>query len=242
MSVRPASEAGAPAVEIKGRMATLTVLRLHSLDPDRLRPELDQQLARSQGLFDRAPVVLDAGALDQRPAASALESVVALVRERGMVPVGVVGTDEAAAHAVGLTLMRGLDGSAGARRGASRPAEPAAGGAGRVVTTPVRSGQQVYARGGDLVVLAPVSAGAEVLADGHIHVYGALRGRALAGVQGDRQARIFCQQLGAELLSIAGSYLVNERLPPEMLGRAVQARLDGEHLRLEALAGLQGER
>jgi len=111
-----------------------------------------------------------------------------------------------------------------------------------VVSTPVRSGQQIYARGGDLVVLAPVSAGAEVLADGHLHVYGALRGRALAGVQGDREARIFCQQLGAELLSIAGSYMVSERLPPEMMGRAVQVRLDGEHLRIEALSGLQGER
>lgn len=241
MSSPVASESTASTVEIKGRMATLTVLRVLSLDAERLGPDLDQLLARAQGLFDRAPVVLDGSALEQRPDPAALQVLLGLLRERAMVPVGVVGMDEAAAQAVGLTLMRGLEGSSGARRSAPPSAAPAGGGS-RVVSTPVRSGQQIYARGGDLVVLAPVSAGAEVLADGHLHVYGALRGRALAGVQGDREARIFCQQLGAELLSIAGSYMVSERLPPEMMGRAVQVRLDGEHLRIEALSGLQGER
>lgn len=241
MSSPVASESTASTVEIKGRMATLTVLRVLSLDADRLGPDLDQLLARAQGLFDRAPVVLDGSALEQRPDPAALQVLLGLVRERAMVPVGAVGMDEAAAQAVGLTLMRGLEGNSGTRRSAPPSAAPAAAGS-RVVSTPVRSGQQIYARGGDLVVLAPVSAGAEVLADGHLHVYGALRGRALAGVQGDREARIFCQQLGAELLSIAGSYMVSERLPPEMMGRAVQVRLDGEHLRIEALAGSQGER
>jgi septum site-determining protein MinC len=74
------------------------------------------------------------------------------------------------------------------------------------VTQPVRSGQQVYAKDADLIILASVGTGAELLADGHIHVYGTLRGRALAGIQGDEQARIFCSQLQAELVSIAGQY------------------------------------
>jgi len=102
--------------------------------------------------------------------------------------------------------------------------------ANKLITTPIRSGQQVYAPGGDLVVLAPVSAGAEILADGNIHVYGPLRGRALAGVKGDTEARIFCQSLEAELISIAGNYKVNEDLQKEHWKEGIQARLEGDQL------------
>jgi septum site-determining protein MinC len=98
----------------------------------------------------------------------------------------------------------------------------------RLVTQPVRSGTQIYARGADLVVTAPVSPGAEIMADGNIHVYGVLRGRALAGASGDAEARIFCSRLEAELVSIAGHYLVSDQLPPEQRGSAVQiALVDG---------------
>ncbi len=82
----------------------------------------------------------------------------------------------------------------------------------KIIYQPVRSGQQVYARGGDLIILAAVSPGAEILADGNIHVYGPLRGRALAGVRGNTEARIFCQSLEAELVSIAGQYKISEDL------------------------------
>jgi len=106
----------------------------------------------------------------------------------------------------------------------------------RIVTTPVRGGQQVYAAGGDLVVLAPVSAGAELLADGNIHVYAPLRGRALAGIKGNTQARIFCQQMGAELLSVAGQYKVAEDLRRDPLwGEAVQVALSGDVLNITRL-------
>jgi septum site-determining protein MinC len=98
----------------------------------------------------------------------------------------------------------------------------------KTVTTPIRSGQQVYAPGGDLIIMASVSAGAEVLADGNIHIYGALRGRALAGVRGDTSARIFCQSLEAELVSIAGNFKVDEDLRKDHWKSAVQASLD-EH-------------
>lgn len=111
---------------------------------------------------------------------------------------------------------------------ASAPAT--AGGATLHVDQPVRSGQQVYARGGDLVLNKLVANGAEVIADGSIHVYGALRGRALAGALGDEKARIYCREFHAELVSIAGHYRVFESIPDELRGQPVQVGLDGEKL------------
>jgi septum site-determining protein MinC len=95
----------------------------------------------------------------------------------------------------------------------------------------VRSGQRVYARNRDLVVTATVGAGAEVMADGCVHVYGALRGRAMAGTRGDHAARVFCQEFHAELVSIAGVFRVFETIPPELAGKPVQAWLDGDDLK-----------
>jgi septum site-determining protein MinC len=115
------------------------------------------------------------------------------------------------------------------------PARQAEGGA-TLVTQPIRSGRQVYARQGDLVVLSTVSAGAELLADGHIHVYGGLRGRALAGVSGDTTARIFCRSLQAELVSIAGHWLVREDMDDHLIGRTVQIFLKGELLVIEPMS------
>lgn len=105
-----------------------------------------------------------------------------------------------------------------------------------MITEPVRSGRQIYAQGGDLVVVGPVSAGAELLADGSIHVYGALRGRALAGVSGDEGARIFCQALEAELVSIAGLYRIAEDIDRQILRRQVQIYLDGGRLQIVPVA------
>lgn len=107
----------------------------------------------------------------------------------------------------------------------------------KVVHQPVRSGQRVIARNGDLIVLAAVNAGAEIIAEGNIHVYAPLRGRALAGVSGDTDARIFCQQMEAELVAVAGNYRVFEdNMPPEIRGKAVQVFLNGEQLVVEPLA------
>lgn len=103
----------------------------------------------------------------------------------------------------------------------------------RMVSRPVRSGQRVFSPNGDLVVLASVGSGAEVLAEGNIHVYGPLRGRALAGINGDEDARIFCRGLEAELVSIAGHYRVSEDLDPSFRSKAVQIYLDGGRLRVE---------
>jgi len=106
----------------------------------------------------------------------------------------------------------------------------------RVVSHPVRSGQRIYHQGGDLVLLAAVNAGAEVMADGNIHVYAPLRGRALAGGRGDTEARIFCMHMEAELIAIAGQYRVFEnKVPPEMLGKPVQIFLEGEKIVIASL-------
>jgi len=119
---------------------------------------------------------------------------------------------------------------------AKTPARPAPGGQpGLVQATPVRSGQQVYADNRDLTVLATVGAGAEVIADGSVHIYGTLRGRALAGAQGNEKARIFCRAFHAELVAIAGNYKVLEDIPKELHGKAVQVWLEKEELKIAAL-------
>jgi len=101
----------------------------------------------------------------------------------------------------------------------------------KIIYQPVRSGQQVYAKGGDLIVMAAVNPGAEIVADGNIHVYAPMKGRALAGVMGDQTARIFCQSMHAELIAIAGNFRVFEdNLPAEIRDKSVQAYLDGEQL------------
>ena len=100
--------------------------------------------------------------------------------------------------------------------------------------TPVRSGQQLYAENRDLTVLSTVGAGAEVISDGSIHVYGALRGRALAGARGNADARIFCREFHAELVAVAGHYKVMEDVPKELRGKAVQIWLDQDQLKIAA--------
>ena len=106
---------------------------------------------------------------------------------------------------------------------------------GLVQKSPVRSGQQVYADNRDLTVLSAVGAGAEVIADGSIHIYGALRGRALAGAQGNEDARIFCREFHAELVAVAGHYKVLEDIPKDLRGKAVQVWLDNGQIKLAAL-------
>ncbi|MBR9911749.1 MAG: septum site-determining protein MinC, partial [Gammaproteobacteria bacterium] len=148
------------------------------------------------------------------------------------------GTAEpVAAKAAATDAAAGIDAAAGS--GADRPADSAengAGGGNKIITTPIRSGQQVYAAGGDLIVLAAVSTGAEVLADGNIHIYGALRGRALAGVRGDTSARIFCQSLEAELISIAGDFKLHEDFRGQWWKKPVQVSLTDDILAIEALS------
>lgn len=105
----------------------------------------------------------------------------------------------------------------------------------QVITHSIRSGQRIYAKGGDLTVIGAVSQGAEVIADGNVHIYGALRGRAIAGAQGDRKALIFCKKLDAELISIAGHYKQLEEISDEYRNNSVQISLDNEKIRFFTL-------
>lgn len=118
---------------------------------------------------------------------------------------------------------------------ATAPAPSPANNPGMIQSTPVRSGQQIYAENRDLTVLTTVGAGAEVIADGSVHIYGPLRGRALAGAQGFEQARIFCREFHAELVAIAGHYKVMEEIPKELRGKAVQVWLEDQQLKIAAL-------
>ena len=146
-----------------------------------------------------------------------------------------------AGAAVGATEVatgrgEGVAASAAPTRAAPAKAPPRpAGQPGLIQAAPVRSGQQVYAENRDLTVLSQVGAGAEVIADGSIHIYGPLRGRALAGAQGNDKARIFCRSFHAELVAVAGHYKVLEDIPKELHGKPVQVWLDNEELKIAAL-------
>jgi len=208
--------------------------------------------------------VLDLSHLPALPDIDTVRDLLERIRASGMLPVGLsYGTSEndALAQALGIPVFakfRAAYERAGAEaepapapRETPRPPSreparveratppppsataPATGG--QLHDKPVRSGQQVYARGRDLILTALVGNGAEVIADGSIHVYGALRGRALAGAQGDLSARIYCQEFHAELVSIAGQYRVFEDIPSELRGQPVQAWLDGDRLLLKKL-------
>ncbi|MED5387511.1 MAG: septum site-determining protein MinC [Pseudomonadota bacterium] len=231
-------------LEFKGRMLMMTVLHLKNLDANLLHQEVSQRLDDAAQWLQEAPVVIDVSQdLDVDPVA--LMAAVDTLRGLGVNMVALArntGIDNDTATMLGLGTL-----SLSGGRDVPRRSEPAPSAAESdnvptatqrvdtlVVDQPVRSGQQVYSRG-DLIVLAPVSTGAELMAEGNIHVYSKLRGRALAGVRGDGSARIFCQQLNAELVSIAGHYRVAEDLPEEHRDQAVYMSLDGEAMQFTAL-------
>jgi septum site-determining protein MinC len=206
----------------------------------------------------RAPVKAALGesqaalALDV-PASVDLRSIVELLRASQLQPVAVAGAtaDELAlAHELGLAdaadeapteravapveTVREVVREITVEKIIERPGAPAPT---LVVDKPLRSGQRIYAKGGDLVVLALVNHGAEVIADGSVHVYAPLRGKAIAGARGDTSARIYAHSLEAELLSIAGIYRTTENpLPADVSGKPAQVYLDGEKLLMQPLA------
>jgi len=232
-----------PAFQLKGSMLAITVLELAQTDLERLDQQLARKVEQAPDFFNNTPLVL---ALDKLPADSKpdLPALIALCRKHGLRTLALRAADPAvleAASALDLAVLppsgareRKIEIPARAPEPA-KPAEPVYRPT-RIVHTPVRGGQQIYAQGGDLIVLAAVSPGAELLADGNIHVYGPLRGRALAGIKGDVNARIFCQQLAAEMVSIAGQYKVAEDLRRDPLwAEAVQLKLSGDVLNITRL-------
>lgn len=242
--------------ELKFGQVGIANLRIRKLDIERLRNELVQKVESAPQLFSRAPLVVDLSHLPSLPTADTVRDLIAMIFDSGLMPVGLAyGTrsNEELARELGLPLLAKFraaferdDGEPllpqrAPAAAAAAPAKPAAPtpSAGTAATLhsdkPVRSGQQLYARNGDLVITNLVGNGAEVIADGSIHVYGALRGRALAGAQGDETARIYCQEFHAELVSIAGIYRVIEDIPAELRGKPVQAWLEQDKLLLGRL-------
>jgi septum site-determining protein MinC len=230
------------ANRVQGGIFTIMVVRISDAHDPTLDKDLAEQVARNPGFFVDAPVVLDLKDATGCTTVADYVGLKSLLRRHRLIPVGVQNANPAQVRAAGSVDLASFAGNGTGRRGAERPAErsvgappaPAPGTMTRtkLVTQPVRSGTQIYARGGDLVVVAPVSAGAEVIADGHVHIYGTLRGRAIAGAAGDENARIFVHRLEAELVCIAGRYLVSEAIAPEYVNQAVQVALIEDELRI----------
>lgn len=256
-SAHSAGESPPAVFELKAAAFTLPVVRLLGVDMDAVAEQLGAKVDQAPDFFRNTPVVIDLSELPNGVGELEFPQLVGLMRGYGMIPVGVRGATAAqneAAKAMELailgdafirrprsaaptTVTQAAESTPGSPPPAPKtaPAQASSAGGFLLVTRPVRSGQRVYAAGGDLSVVAPVSSGAELMADGNIHVYGPLRGRALAGMKGNEQARIFCQDLQAELIAIAGHYRVSESIPVGLRGAPVQVFLDHEVLRIERL-------
>lgn len=242
-----------PCYDIKSAELSLVSLVLKTTDIQMLAAALAQQLSESPGFFDHDPVVIDVTSLGLTEGASFdLIDLTSVLRKNGLVPVAIKGArSELLSMAKGLGLVDGSDARVRRSVALAEPQEhvavsqpsspqPEPPQMALIVDKPLRSGQQVYAKGRDLIVLAMVNAGAEVIADGHIHVYGALRGKAIAGARGNTQAQIFAQVMEPELISIAGVYRTSENaLPEDVLGQVAQVCLhsgpDGDKLLITPL-------
>jgi septum site-determining protein MinC len=232
-----------PVFDLKSASLTLVALVLRTTDLAALAQELEHRFGDAPALFDNDPMVIDLSPVADAGDAIDFDALAAVLRERRMLPIAVKGGSAAqmeAARAAGLSEAPETP-AAPARQPEAPDAPPpviAQPGAAPtlIVDRPLRSGQQVYARGGDLVVLAVVSYGAEVIADGSIHVYAPLRGRAIAGARGDTTARIFSTCMEPQLVSVAGTYRTTDTaLPADVLGKPAQVRLAGDTLVIDAL-------
>lgn len=246
------------AGELKIGQVGIANLRVRTLDVTRLVEEMRSRVQRAPKMFARAAVVLDFGGLARTPDAASVRQLIDGLRHAGVLPVALAyGTSEIErlSEQLGLPLLAKFrasyerDGDSPLpvepppvprRDGALKPSTtnaPASSPAlpSLMLAAPVRSGQQIFAENRDLTVLTSVGAGAEVMADGSIHIYGPLRGRALAGAGGSEQARIFCREFHAELVAIAGRYKVQDEIPVEVQGKAVQVWLEDEELKFGVL-------
>jgi septum site-determining protein MinC len=247
------------ACDLRFGQVGIACVRIKRVDAAALCDELERRVRSAPQLFSRAAVVLDLSHLLDLPDDGTVDALLEAVRSAGMLPVGLAyGTSEteALSKRMGLPLIAKFRAAYEPANGGSiapPAAEPAAAAVAAPAPQPqvvesagpvlgaqnhdgaVRSGQQIYARDRDLVVTGAIANGAEVIADGSIHIYGGLRGRAMAGAQGDEKARIFVSNFHAELVAIAGHYRVFEQIPKDLEGKAVQCWLDGEKLLIAKL-------
>ena len=245
-----------PAVTLKGSVFTLPILKLSSCDLDLIENELTLRLSTALEFFKNAPVVIDLELIQDDASGLRFTQLEALLRKANLVPVGIQnGSTEQNSAAVnaGFAILTGqsVDRIVENRKAESTRSEQTTQQAqqedsakqpgssvfvtetSKFIKQPIRSGQRVYAKGGDLVILGMVNHGAEVMADGNIHIYAPLRGRALAGLDGNSESRIFCHSMEAELVAVAGNYRVfEEKVPDDLYKKSVQIYLDGEQLKI----------
>jgi len=232
-------------LQVRGRFFTAMVVQMAGSADDDFYAALESKLAQAPHFFTNAPFVLDLERASGIRLGGDFVNLVRELRRRKITLVGVqngtIEQNRGALSAGLLTLQGGRDqsgeagtGTAAATGTAQEQSEPPAVRT-LLVKEPVRSGQQIFAEDGDLIVLAPVSSGAELIARGNIHIYGRMSGRALAGVNGDSEARIFCQALDAELIAIAGLYKISDDFAPDVRKQRVQEFLKDEELCIERL-------
>ncbi|MCI0654167.1 MAG: septum site-determining protein MinC [Methylococcaceae bacterium] len=239
-------------IELKAGAFTFPVLRLLQYRPEEMCLQLAEKIAQAPEMFRNAPLAIDVSALPENIGPADFENLIRIIDGLGIRPLGIRGGSSGqrdSARAAGLAVLSEsgprVKGSPQPESSRSQPVEQPVRSSKTVnrferspstlISKPVRSGQSIYAENGDLIILATVSAGAEIIADGNIHVYGSLRGRALAGVKGDLQTRIFCSDLQAELVSISGQYQISEGIDSSLRGKPVQIYLSGESLLIEKL-------
>jgi septum site-determining protein MinC len=226
-------------IEFKGSSFTLSVVHLHHSQPEVIRQALQDKINQAPAFLQNAPVVLNVSALNGDINWKQMQQAVSAT---GLRIVGVSGCKDDAlkkmiARAGLPVLTEGKENRKRAEEPVVEVAPPVAETASktRIISTPVRSGQQIYARNADLIVTNSVSAGAELVADGNIHIYGMMRGRALAGASGERDSQIFCTNLAAELVSIAGEYWIMDQIPAEFFGKAARLCLKDGALTIQTL-------
>lgn len=230
-------------LEFKSTSLTVPVLVLFSGDVVQIDLQLQEKVAQAPEFFRNSPLLLDLQKVNGQEADFDLSQIIDVVRKHAFMPVGIRGGTEKQNHqalslGVAVHSMHGNNAALNQQPEQKAPVvveksdkkiPEADVPENKLINQPIRSGQRVYARG-DLIVTASVSAGAEIMAEGNIHVYGTLRGRALAGVQGNIESRIFCSDLQAELISIAGIYQISDDLKPETAHKPVQISLDKQTL------------
>lgn len=242
------------AGELKFGQVGVANLRVIRLDIEKLAAEMRERVRRAPRLFGRAAVIIDFGALSTLPGEDRARQLIIALRDAGAIPVALAwggAENEALALKLGLPLLAKFRAQYEQQAMATEPAPaaeptpapvpsaptpPAANvEPGLMIQHPVRSGQQIYAERRDLTVLSTVGAGAEIISDGSIHIYGALRGRALAGARGNTNARIFCRAFHSELVAVAGHYKVLEDVPKALYGKPVQIWLEQDELKIAEL-------
>ncbi|QYK00038.1 septum site-determining protein MinC [Shewanella psychrotolerans] len=217
-----------PSLELKGSSFTLSVLHINHTDLNKVAAELDSKLAIAPQFFLGAPLVVNLGAITDPD--YNLAGLKDLLISRELVIVGITSAPSAIANQakeLGLAIIKS------GKQSSSQPQLPKTT---KIIKQNIRSGQQVYAQNGDLIIIGAVGNGAEVIADGSIHIYGSLRGKAMAGASGDINAVIVAQTLDAELVSIAGQYWLTENLQAHASIESGCIRLDGDSLTVEALS------